>query len=205
MLPKSSLQYGRKERQIDAPSRWMENWLSGVIAISIHLLLLVLLAMIPWGDFSTGEGGEGDQIMIGHLSREQLVDSPTDEFQAMEIESPIDSPSVDVLQHEMFSPTELNPLSANELDINLGAISGGARKSFEIQSENQSSVLAGGAEEFGKMISRLQEDGLDVVIVFDSSGSMKGEIDEVKARIQRIGNALNQMIRKARILSLIHI
>ena len=199
VLPKSSLQYGRKERQIDAPSRWMENWLSGVIAISIHLLLLVLLAMIPWGDFSTGEGGEGDQIMIGHLSREQLVDSPTDEFQAMEIESPIDSPSVDVLQHEIFSPTELNPLSANELDINLGAISGGARKSFEIQSENQSSVLAGGAEEFGKMISRLQEDGLDVVIVFDSSGSMKGEIDEVKARIQRIGNALNQMIRKARI------
>ena len=83
--------------------------------------------------------------------------------------------------------------------MNLGAISGGARRSFEIQSDSQASLLAGGSEEFGKMISRLQNDGLDIVIVFDSSGSMQGEIDEVKAKIQRIGNALVQMIRKARI------
>ena len=199
VLPKSNLQYGHKERQIDAPSRWMENSLSGITAVVLHMLLLALLAMIPWGDFSTGEGGEGDQIMIGQLSREQLVDNPIDKLQAMEIENPTESTSVDVLENETFSPTEFNPLSESALDFNLGAISGGARRSFEIQSDSQASLLAGGSEEFGKMISRLQNDGLDVVIVFDSSGSMQGEIDEVKAKIQRIGNALVQMIRKARI------
>ena len=177
----------------------MENSLSGVGAVIMHLLLLALLAMVPWGNFSTGEGGEGDQIMIGQLSREQLVDTPTDKLQPMELENPTESLSVEVLENEMFSPTELNPLADNSLDLNLGAISGGARRSFEIQSENQSSILAGGSEEFGKMISRLQKDGLDIVIVFDSSGSMKGELDQVKSKIQRIGGALAQMIPKTRI------
>jgi hypothetical protein len=199
VLPKSKLQYGQKERQLDPPSRWMENWLSGVSAIILHLLLLVLLAMIPWGDFSTGEGGEGDQIMIGQLAREQLVDSPSEQLQPMEIENPTESMTDELLETETFAPTTLNPLDTREFDLNLGAISGGARKSFEIQSENQSSILAGGAEEFGKMISRLQEEGLDIVIVFDSSGSMQGEIDQVKGKIQRIGTALRQMIPKTRI------
>lgn len=199
VLPRSKLQYGHQERQIEPPSRWMENSLSGITAIVIHLLLLSLLAMIPWGKFSTGEGGEGDQIMIGQLAREQLVDSPTDKLQPMEMENPTESTTDEVLQNEMLSPTDINPLSDDSFELSIGAISGGARKSFEIQSENQSSILAGGSEEFGKLVSRLQKDGLDIVIVFDSTGSMKGEIDQVKAKIQRIGNALITMIRKTRI------
>ena len=199
VLPKSNLQYGHKEKQLQPPSRWMENSLSGISAIIIHLAILILLAMIPWGNFSTGEGGEGDQIMIGQLSREQLVDNPNEKLQAMEIESPTDSTEVDVLKVDAFSTTVLNPLAENEMELSLGAISGGSRQSFEIQSVNQSSVLAGGAEEFGKMISRLNSEGLDIVIVFDSSGSMQGEIDQVKGRIQRIGNALRGMIEKTRI------
>ena len=179
--------------------RWMENSLSGDGAVIMHLLQLALLPMLLWRNFSTGEGGEGVKIMIGRLSREQLVDTPTDKLQPMELENPTESLSVEVLENVMFSPTELNPLADNSLDLNLGAISGGARRSFEIQSENQSSILAGGSEEFGKMISRLQKDGLDIVIVFDSSGSMKGELDQVKSKIQRIGGALAQMIPKTRI------
>lgn len=199
VLPKSNLQYGHKERQLQPPSRWMENSLSGISAVILHLGVLILLAMIPWGNFSTGEGGEGDQIMIGQLSREQLVDNPDEKLQAMEIESPTDSTEVDILEVEAFSTSALNPLAENEMELSLGAISGGARQSFEIQSVNQSSVLAGGSEEFGKMISRLKNEGLDIVIVFDSSGSMQGEIDQVKGRIQRIGNALRGMIEKTRI------
>jgi len=199
VLPKSKYQYGHKERQLVPPSRWMENSLSGISAIIVHLMVLVLLAMIPWGNFSTGEGGEGDQIMIGQLSREQLVDNPTEQLQPMEIESPTDSTEVDIMTSESLSTSALNPLSENEFDLSLGAISGGGRKSFEIQTENQASMLAGGSEEFGKLISRLNNEGLDIVIVFDSSGSMQGEIDQVKSRIQRIGNALRGMIKKTRI------
>jgi DNA-directed RNA polymerase subunit RPC12/RpoP len=92
ILPKSKQQYGHKERQLDAPSRWMENSLCGISTVILHLLVLVSLAMIPWGDFSTGEGGEGEQILIGQLSREQLIDSPTDQLQSEPLENPIDSP-----------------------------------------------------------------------------------------------------------------
>lgn len=196
VLPKSNLQYGHKERQLKQLSRWMENSLSGVSAIILHLAILILLAMTPWGNFSTGEGGEGDQIMIGQLSREQLVDNHDEKLQAMEIESPTDSTEVDLLDVDAFSNSALNPLAENEMELSLGAISGGVRQSFEIQPANRSSVLAGGSEAFGKMISRLKNEGLDIVIVFDSSGSMQGEIDQVKGRIQRIGNALRGMIKK---------
>ncbi|MEL7498488.1 MAG: vWA domain-containing protein [Planctomycetota bacterium] len=199
VLPKSSVQYGYRERDIEPPSRFFENSLSGISAIVIHLLLIGVLALIPWGEFSTGEGGEGDEIMIGQLSREQLVDAPNEKLQPMEFENPNQSDAENVLRKEMFSPSALNPTSANEIEFDIGAISAGAQQSFEIQSTNDSSVLAGGAEEFGKMISRLKKEGLDIVIVFDSTGSMQGEINEVKSKIQRIGDALIRMIPKTRI------
>ena len=194
VMPKSKLQYGHKERQIDPPSRLMESSLSGVSAVAIHLLLLVLLALVPWGDFAAGDGGEGDQIMIGQLAREQLVDTPNDKLQAVEIQNPIESDSSSALENQLITPTALNPLAESDMEINLGAISGGARQSLEIESENESTILAGGSEAFGKMISRLKKDGLDIVIVFDSTGSMQGEINEVKNKISRIGNALQKLI-----------
>jgi Mg-chelatase subunit ChlD len=93
----------------------------------------------------------------------------------------------------------INPLTNDTFDLTLGALAGGSRKSFQIESINESTILAGGSENFGKLISRLKRDGLDIVIVFDSTGSMQGEIDEVKNKIQRIGNALLKMIPKTRI------
>lgn len=199
MLPKSSLQYGYRERQIEPPSRFFESSLSGISAVLAHLVLFAMLALIPWGQLSSGEGGEGDQIMIGQLAKEQLVDSPDEQLKPMEFENPNQSDADNVLQTELFSPKSLNPLAENEIDFNIGAISGGAKQSFEIQSSNESSILAGGSESFGKMISRLKKDGLDIVIVFDSTGSMQGEIDEVKSKIQRIGDSLIRVIPKTRI------
>ena len=198
VLPKSNLQYGHHERQIDAPSRWMESSFSGVCAIAFHLLILVLLALIPWGNFSRGEGGEGDQILIGQLSREQLVDNPVEQLQAVAMENPVDSPITDSLESEMISAAAIDPLADSDFELALGAPAGGMQ-SFEILSDNDSTILAGGSEEFGKLISRLKRDGLDIVIVFDSTGSMQGEIDVVKNKIQRIGNALLRMIPKTRI------
>jgi Mg-chelatase subunit ChlD len=53
--------------------------------------------------------------------------------------------------------------------------------------------------DFGKLVERLQRDGLDIVITFDSTGSMDAEIRQVKARIERIGGALFRLIPKTRI------
>jgi DNA-directed RNA polymerase subunit RPC12/RpoP/uncharacterized protein YegL len=199
ILPKSSLQYGYKERQLDVPSRWMENGLSGIVAVILHLLLLVLLAFVPWGEFSSGEGGEGDQILIGQLSRQQLVDNPVDRLQDVAIENPIESRETKSLISDLVLSRDFDVLADAEFNLTLGAPSSGGRQSVEIQSLNDSTILAGGSEAFGKMISRLKRDGLDIAIVFDSTGSMQGEIDEVKNKIQRIGNALLKMIPKTRI------
>ena len=198
ILPKSNLQYGHQERQLDVPSRWMESSLSGICAIVLHFLILVLLALIPWGEFSTGEGGEGDEILIGQLSREQLIDNPIERLQAVTMENPTESLVIDTLDSELMSAAAIDPLLQADFELTLGASAGGLQ-SFEIQSTNDATVLAGGSEEFGKMVSRLKRDGLDIVIVFDSTGSMQGEIDEVKSKIQRIGSALMRMIPKTRI------
>ncbi len=198
MLPKSRLQYGAKERRLDPPSRVMETSLSLFSALLIHLLALIPLALIPWGDFSTGDLGEGDQILIGQLSREQLVQTPTEKLENVEIENPIDD-STDSLESGLFSPLSESPLAMEEFDISIGAPSSGGSLSFNIESLNQESVLAGGREDFGKMVSRLKNEGLDICIVFDSTGSMQKEIDQVKNRIERIGNTLFKLIPRTRI------
>lgn len=193
------MQYGYQERQLDVPSRWMENGLSGIVAVILHLLMLVLLALVPWGEFSSGEGGEGDQILIGQLSRQQLIDNPVDRLQDVAMENPIESRVIQSLSSDLVSPRAFDSLADAEFDLTLGVPQSGGSQSFEIQSLNDSTILAGGSEAFGKMITRLKRDGLDIAIVFDSTGSMQGEIDEVKNKIQRIGNALLQMIPKTRI------
>ncbi|WP_148618570.1 vWA domain-containing protein [Mariniblastus fucicola] len=199
MLPKSKLQFGAKERRLDPPSRWMETALSMFSALLIHILALIPLALIPWGDFSTGDMGEGDQILISQLSREQLVQTPTEKLQNVEIENPLDDSQSDSLESGLFSPLSESPLSMEEFDVTIGAPVSGGSLSFNIESLNQESVMAGGREDFGKMVSRLKKDGLDICIVFDSTGSMQKEIDQVKNRIERIGNTLFKLIPRTRI------
>lgn len=199
MLPKSKLQYGAKERRLDPPSRWMETSLSLFSALMVHILALIPLALIPWGDFSSGSFGEGDQILIGQLSREQLVQTPTEKLQNVEIENPINDNQSDALESGLFSPLSESPLAMEEFDVTIGAPVSGGSMSFNIESLNQESVLAGGREDFGKMVSRLKKDGLDICIVFDSTGSMGKEINQVKNRIERIGNTLFKLIPRTRI------
>ena len=49
------------------------------------------------------------------------------------------------------------------------------------------------------MLQTMRRNGLDIVLTFDSTGSMQGEIDQVKNQIQRIGSTLLAMVPKARI------
>ena len=53
--------------------------------------------------------------------------------------------------------------------------------------------------EFGDRIHYARTHGLDIVVVFDSTGSMSAEIDEVKKRIHSIGTALLEKIPTTRI------
>ncbi len=53
--------------------------------------------------------------------------------------------------------------------------------------------------DFGDKIHYARMHGLDIVLVFDSTGSMSAEIDEVKSRIHSIGTALLDKIPSTRI------
>jgi hypothetical protein len=46
------------------------------------------------------------------------------------------------------------------------------------------------ADEFTRLIQQVQQHGLDMVVVFDSAGSMQGEIDALKKRLDAIGRKL---------------
>lgn len=66
------------------------------------------------------------------------------------------------------------------------------------------SVDAGGIDEglegeFGDRIRYARTHGLDIVLLFDSTGSMGAEIDEVKQRIHSIGTTLLEKIPSTRI------
>ena len=199
MLPKSRLQYGAKERQLEAPRRIMESSLSALSAVLIHLLALVPLALIPWGDFSTGELGEGDEILIGQLSRQQLIETPDEKLDNVQVENPVNDDATDSFENGLFTPLAESLLTSDEFDITIGSPAKGGSLSFDIESLNQETALAGGREDFGKLVSRLKKEGLDIAIVFDSTGSMQKEIDQVKGKIERIGNTLFTLIPRTRI------
>ncbi len=199
ILPKSHQHTSYQQDQIEPPKRYLENMFSGFITVIVHLLVLIVLALIPWGDFSEGDEGEGEQILIGQLSKEMLVDNPDQSFDSPEIENPNNNQPVNAFDEEMFSPSINDTFSDKAFDLTIPSMAGGAQQAFEIQSLENSSVLAGGGEDFGQMISRLKKDGFDIVIAFDSTASMGGEIEQVKGKIQRIGNVLLKLIPKTRI------
>ncbi len=64
--------------------------------------------------------------------------------------------------------------------------------------DSGTSEKEGGAQ-WDAMIAKLREVGLDIVIVFDSTGSMDGEIGQLKRDIEKTGSALWRLIPKARI------
>lgn len=173
--------------------------MNGISAVVLHLLALSLLALVPWGEFSTGEGGEGEQILIGHLLRQQLTDTTIDQLRPIDMENPANGLRHESRKADSLMPTALPSIDSTEVRPSISAVASGSPPSMETQSEYEASVLASGSEAFGKMISRLKRDGLDIVIVFDSTRSMQGEIDAVKNQIQRIGDVLLQMVPKTRI------
>jgi Mg-chelatase subunit ChlD len=62
-----------------------------------------------------------------------------------------------------------------------------------------SQIPTGGRIEFELFLQQLKKEGLDIAITFDSTGSMQGEIDQVKSQIERIGKILQRLIPSVRI------
>ncbi len=179
------------------PGNILENSISGLASMVIHMVLFIILCLITWG--GVGGGGEGEQLEIGSLPSEILDNSQEEDFTATEeverasetesLEDPLEDispPSADV-----SSDTAMEFLSATP------SPSGGGSTSFDVSSSPRGGSMSGGGWE--GMIQSLKRNGLDVIIAFDSTGSMGGEIAQVKRQIGRIGNTLVTLVPKARI------
>ena len=194
-LPKAADQQHEAEPSAAAPVAWWENSVSALVSVVVHVLLMLILALISYDAFS-GEG-LGEDVLIGNLPSEVLTDS-TDEELSSEEES---SDSSEAELEEM----EIEPVvvASDEADLaelsEPTALSGGDSQSgFDVGTVTMGGgAMAGGS--WDGLMQNLRRNGLDIVITFDSTGSMAGEIDVVKRQISRIGTSLLKLVPKARI------
>ena len=162
-------------------------------------IVLILIGLIRWGgDGVTGPGIE-EEIWIGEMPFTNLTDRLDEAVELDPSEAVAESGGESMLV-ELTTPdfTGSDAIAdVTELSPSAG-VAFGAGTEFDA-SDVARSAAGGGAENFDGLIQRLRRDGLEVVIVFDSTGSMSGEIDTVKDQIQRIGGALMQLVPKTRI------
>jgi hypothetical protein len=197
-LPKATRPTPQAEAPAERPhpTNWLDSALSGLLSLILHMSLFVAVAL--WQPTGGQDGaGEGEEVLIGLLPKTDLIDRPEEQLTTTEVERQQSSSLAD-LELEAVSPA--SGAAAKDGDLSLAAISasGSDAGSFDVAVGSVGSAAGGGGSWEGT-ISSLRRSGLEVVLCFDSTGSMGGEIDQVKRQIERIGQALITLIPKARI------
>ncbi len=188
-----------ESKDLSKPSGFFEMSISSVGAIVLHLLIFLVLLLIPWGGLRNGDGGEGEVVQLGVLDQFQLTIS---ERKALDFDNVMLNQSSDQDFRNLTDveiPTTIDPLANRSVEMTSQLATGGFDESSDMSASLPRSITAAGSENFGELVDRLSRDGLDIVITFDSTGSMEGEIQQVKSKIEQIGNVLLQMVPKTRI------
>lgn len=179
------------------PRQWLKNSLSTLSSVVIHAGLLLVFALISYGQ--PGVPQQGEEVSIGTLP-EIVLDESSTELEA----EPERAESADTelsMELELAAPESLTSSAASDSfgadavaptatamgggDLDLGAVGVGG-------------AMQGGGSWEG-MLQNLRRNGLDVVIAFDSTSSMGPEISVVKSQVERIGKTLIKLIPKARV------
>ena len=179
------------------PGESLTHLIAGLTSFVLHTLAIIVLVLFPFQLGQEGIPGEGEEVLIGILPAENLSETQDDSLDAaaeVQDETGAEDTFEDV---DIPSPSETSDAAATEFPLQPASMSGGGGGDF-----NLGAISAGGGGDGGGwdgMLQRLRLTGLDVVIVFDSTGSMGGEIAQVKKQITRIGNTLVRLVPKARI------
>jgi|GEM_PF-5122327 len=184
------------------PRRWLENSASTLVSLIFHTTLFLLLALFSEG--GSGVAGRVDEVSIGEFSKTELVDLPTESLQVEAVSAGDTSPAAGEAL-EIAAPLARSSGSSgggltkyDDLALGPPTLSGGESATFDLGSLSVGGGSVGGGNWEG-MIQTLRRDGLDIVLTFDSTGSMAGEIGVVKRQIGRIGATLLKLIPNARI------
>lgn len=178
-----------------APTNWLDSSFSGVASLVIHLAIFLAIALIQRGSGTEGIG-EGEEVQIGVLPMEELSETPQEQLTVSEVQKEQTAEQMELADVE--APSAAATDAAGDLAaIGTPSPSGGDSGSFDIGAVQIGGASGGGSWE--GMIGTLRRTGLDIVLCFDSTGSMAGEIDQVKRQIERIGTTLTTLVPKARI------
>ena len=177
-----------------------DNSISGLASMVIHMAVLFLLAYLQFG--GSGVAGEGEDAFIGKLPGVELGEGGSD-LAAMTVTTEASAASAFDNPLEQLAPTSEFAVSSPETDFaaqSAATASGSNAMTFGTGTGSGEAANGnGGSGSFEGMVQGLRRSGLDIVIVFDATGSMGGEIDQVKGQIRRIGDTLFTLIPKARI------
>lgn len=174
-----------------------------LLSFLIHLLVLFVFIHVTYymprqreeraaaSIFFEEEGGSGDRLKYQDRS---LVDQTRKQEEVLyphpEVEHFPDLPQVDF---------QLDPSLREELDlIRVDRID----RSFASYSVNRQPLYTGEEElagAFAKHIQRMRKKGLDIVFVFDSTGSMGLYVDHVKRKIRSLVQAIRKLVPTARV------
>lgn len=181
--------------EIRPPAIWFERWLSLIGTVFLHLVILAILAMLPAATVPVSGFSEGEPVLIGNVSG--MESTRTDDSLVLD-RVPVDSSTtaMDVFSTNADTPSETAPASSIPDAVLFGK---GGDGEF---AENAVAPFRGeeeSADDFALMLEKLQSDGLELVITFDSTGSMEGEIGAVKARIEKMGAVLFRLVPRTRI------
>jgi DNA-directed RNA polymerase subunit RPC12/RpoP len=171
---------------------------SALASMIFHMLLL--FAVVFYQAEGSSPLGPAEEVSIGSMPESLLERAPVEELQ-LEALAETASPSALTATLELQSPVAAVS-DAAEADLALATPTAGTTdpNGFNLGSAGAGAAggMAGGGSWDG-MLQTLRRHGLEVVIVFDSTGSMSGEINEVKDQIQRIATTLFTLVPRSRI------
>jgi Mg-chelatase subunit ChlD len=187
-------------QQVMASELQRAPWL--LLSAAIHAAVLLLL----WWLLHEPQGTARDaaRLAIAHGEHVSSIEEARPEPQVV-IE---DEPQEDPLQDPALAAAEPD---AEELQETASAprpdwrgadaglltrIKTSARPQRDILREGGQTVAAGG---FGRTVSELRRSGLEIVFVFDSTGSMAGVLGAAKARIAQMAEALHALVPDSRV------
>lgn len=201
----------------------VDQSLSFLASTVIHMVALLIFAFLG-GALLSGDGrpgiGSGLEIGIGRLGLENLdpgsigdIDTSLHSANSApsalgaELEVDVAAPSAQVsdgASDNVVAATSAPSIGAGDptgFESGTG-FGGGGGEGGRGGGDGGPGGPGGGGDggtNFEGLVQQMRRNGLDIVIVFDSTGSMSGEIDQVKRQIERIGTALMRLVPKTRI------
>ena len=196
-LPKPEAEQKPEPTHRQPPTGWLDSSFSGLASLVIHLVAFLLVALVQ-AQGGTGGAGEGTEVQIGVLPHEELSENPEEQLTVGEVQKQQTTDQLELADVEVPASAASTDASGDLAALATPSSSGGDSGSFDLGAVAIGGGGGGGGSWEG-MIGTLRRNGLDIVLCFDSTGSMSGEIDQVKRNIERIGTTLTTLVPKARI------